>query len=767
MRFSLFKSAKAQKGELCTYERYLELSNSEDLLKLCNQIASEDDKDKRGELKKNLPVITWQAYFENRRVNNEAEPSGLFMLDIDHVESHAKLYQEKIASQIKHLGIVYVGMTASRHGIRIVAKCLPTLSSIDECQKWLSSNLKIEYDESCKDWARCSFLVHDSYTFFMDANAIWQEEAAAGTLYSNAKNPSQVNSDMEKSLNEKTDTNEVDQREGLFGGQEDYKGIPLTQIAEEWLKANGGEVTTGERNTRLFKLALRMRYITDFNAATMLRVIPSYGLPETEMKELVHHAIQGTRAQSMPKDLVDIIYSIQARRELNEENFELPPIITDTDKMPFFPPVFRQWVEISPNDFKCAVALCLLPILGTLGSKLRAKYLDGQLHSPSFQVSLEAPQASGKSFLTKITKYNLAQIIDHDEEQRQAERDYDKKVREMKLLNIKVDAKNKDEVLGSRPETMVRFVPATMSITKLLLRMNAASGLHLFALSEEIDTITKAFKRGFSSYSDLLRVSFDNGLYGQDYASENSFSGMVPIYYNMLASGTPKAMCRFYPDVEDGLVSRVCFVTLPDQFGKKMPVWREFDATQKAIVDLGLVRLNEISIQGDEVQPDHIMKMDWLNKELQAWIISQQTEAVRENDRTRDIFCRRSAVVGFRAGMLAWFLYGEKRTPTIIRNVKAFAIWVANNMLNQHLLRFQVSSSNSNTIPWESVFLKLPDVFTRDEAEKALTSEGSDTPVKMALYKWRLNGLIEVVELKGKSKFSNTKTITFKKTGRR
>ena len=184
MRFSIFKNAKAQKGQECTYERYLEVANSAELLRLCNDIAAEENADKRGELKKGLPVVTWQAFFPNRRVSKEAEPSGLFMLDIDHVENPYQLYSEKIAGRVKELGIVYCGMTASRHGVRIVAKCLPTLKSIEECQRWLAANLKVEFDGVCKDWARCSFLVHDSYTYFMDAKGIWQEEAKEGTVYS-------------------------------------------------------------------------------------------------------------------------------------------------------------------------------------------------------------------------------------------------------------------------------------------------------------------------------------------------------------------------------------------------------------------------------------------------------------------------------------------------------------------------------------------------------------------------------------------------------
>lgn len=775
MKFSIFKSAKAQQGEECTYQRYLDMANSAQLIRLCNMIADEQDKDKRSNLKKQLPVITWQAYFPGRRLIKEAQPSGLFMLDIDHVEEPFELYSKQIAGHQQELGIVYVGMTASRHGLRVVAKCRKEFTTLEQCQKWLAEKIGTEYDGVCKDLARCSFLVPDSYTYFMDNKAIWGEEPKEGTLYGindpwsefkeekTTPHPAEINDEFERALAEAenyaptkaknedapaadvqaNEAQHIDQREGLFGGVNQYKGIDLSKIATEWIEQTGG-IEEGVRNIRLYKLALRMRYICDFNPATMLRVMPNHGLPQSEMQELIRSALSKPRAADLPVDLQMVIRSMKKQENFKADDGEIPEVSTDTTKLPPLPPVIRQFVDNAPHDFKQAVLMCQLPILGALGSKLRARYIDGQMHSPSFLVSLEAPQASGKSFMRKLVDYELKSIIDHDNDQREKEREYDAKIREMKLLNIKVTKENKDEVIGSRPETLIRFVPATMSITKLLMRMFAAQGLHLFAMAEEIDTVTKAFKRGFSSFSDLLRVGFDNGLYGQDYASENSFSGIIPIYYNMLCSGTPKAMRRFYPDVEDGLVSRVAFVTLPDQFGKRMPVWKDLDSEQKKIIDRGLIALNEVSIIGDDVQPEHELKMTWLNKEMQDWILAQQAEAVKNDDRTRDIFCRRAAVIGFRAGMLAFFLYNEKPTPPIVKNVKKFAVYVANCVLSQHLLRFNIEGTGSNTNKWEKAYNALPTEFTRGQLEQALTENDYNTGIKQVLYAWKLNGLITV-----------------------
>lgn len=751
MKFSIFNSAKSQSGRLCTWNEYLTYAESDRVRRICADVRAEPDAHKRGALKAQLPVITWQAEFEGRRLNRNAKPSGLFMLDIDHIENPRKLYSEKMCHPLwktEH-GVLFVGITASGHGLRLVARCRKEFSTIDQCQKWLSSELGVEYDSSCKDFARCSYLVSSDLTLYMNAGAIWQLEAEEGTIYTNTDFVADLPANKEKKKKEeKSAVQEIDQREGLFGGISEYRGIPLETIASEWLEYTGGIPEEGERNARLFKLATRMRYICDFNSATVARCIPDCGLPKEEVAALARSACQTQRAADMPRDLKEVIERIMKRRNLTgepaTESDEDP--IGDTSKLPPLPPIIKQWAQIAPVDFRPAVVLCQLPILGALGSRLRSRYIDGVVHSPSFMVSLEAPQASGKSFMQRLVNSELAQVMERDEMQRKKEQEYDAKAREMKLLNVKVTADNKAEVLGSRPKSLIRIVPPTISVTKLLMRMEQAQGLHLFCFCPEADTMTKAFKRGFSSFSDLLRLSFDNDRAGQDYATDTSFSGVVRMYYNLLLSGTPKAMRRFYPDVEDGLISRVCFVTLPDQFGKPMPIWRTMDEKAKKICDVNLVRLDEVSMLGDDVQPEHEMKLEWLNESLKKWILMQQAEALRQDDRTRDIFCRRAAVVGFRAGMLAWFLYAEKNTPTIRNNVMRFAEWVANMMLTQHLLRFNVKGTGSNVNKWETAYAMLKDNFTRDELTTALRATGSESPTRAVVYQWKLLGIIKAIE---------------------
>ncbi len=741
MKFSVYDNVKSQKGIWCTLEQWMKYCASKRVKQICDTISqlSPDDHEAIGELKKGLPVVTWQAYFEGRRLNEQAQPSGLCILDIDKVDDPYKLWCSIVARR-EELGILLAHKTPSGHGLRLVFLCRKEFSTLDECQQWMAKEIGVEHDAACKDWARASFMVPDSYVYFYDGKLFIMEPE---TVYEvKEETPS-----SKEELQIKNDVPDI-RNPTAEPPQTFYNGIPLTEIANKWLLLNGGIPEKGSRNTRLHALAFEMRYITDFNEETLFAVIPHCELDEKQVRSLIHSACIAPRSVGLPKKLKQVLELMSPEGstfddEADEELSLNSTLSTLNTSLPPLPPLIQQVVKTAPADFKPAAILCQLPILGTLASRLRARYLDGNIHSPSFQVSLEAPQASGKSFMMRLVQMELAPILARDDEAYLEEREYSEKA---KTMGSKYTPEQRQEMLGPRPKGIIRCIPPTASITKMLMRMDNAHGLHLFSVSEEVDTVTKAFKKGFSNYSDLLRVAFDNGRYGQDYASDTSFSGVVNVYYNTLFSGTPKAMCRFYPDVEDGLVSRVCFVTLPDQMGKPMPIWSELSDKDRREVESQIARLDGISLQGDTVQREYRMELRFLNEAMQHWLDAQRQLVNQTQDRVRDTYYKRAAVVGFRAGMLAWFLYGEKPTRTYRKNTVLFATWVANYMLTQHLLRYPTDSTTSNINRWEAVYRSLGDEFSREELRNVLSANNSTTPVKKVIQQWRMLGCIETLE---------------------
>ena len=100
MIFDIFDSVKA-KGQQCTNELLLAATYSQRLIPLWNKIAECKHKEEQQRLKKMLPGVTWQAHFPNgRRVNAEAEPSGLYMVDIDGIDDPSLVYAEKVAAHL-------------------------------------------------------------------------------------------------------------------------------------------------------------------------------------------------------------------------------------------------------------------------------------------------------------------------------------------------------------------------------------------------------------------------------------------------------------------------------------------------------------------------------------------------------------------------------------------------------------------------------------------------------------------------------------------
>ncbi len=69
-----------------------------------------------------------------------------------------------------------------------------------------------------------------------------------------------------------------------------FRGVPYSDIIQQWLMLTGGEPVKGERNTRLHRLAYHLRYIADDDETLIKRILPRYGLGDREIDSLVHSA---------------------------------------------------------------------------------------------------------------------------------------------------------------------------------------------------------------------------------------------------------------------------------------------------------------------------------------------------------------------------------------------------------------------------------------------------------------------------------------------
>ena len=171
---------------------------------ICDQIKLLDgnDPDEMARLKRQLPVITPHACRftgDGTRKSANAVPSGLVMLDIDHIDNPRDFFSRCIfpvlstastASELPTTGaaelqrsdpkIHFVAITPSGHGLRIIAERKPG-ESIPDAQSRIADLCRLsEYDSVTTDLARASFLMPWSYVLYCEPLGLdFKDEAHA------------------------------------------------------------------------------------------------------------------------------------------------------------------------------------------------------------------------------------------------------------------------------------------------------------------------------------------------------------------------------------------------------------------------------------------------------------------------------------------------------------------------------------------------------------------------------------------------------------
>ena len=731
----------------CTEDIWNEIIDRPAVKNICDQIAALDPEapdfnDRKQALKRRLPIIIphARAFINNKRVSADAIPSGLAMLDVDHVDnprewwnniissfsakSASPLSDELVASSLRQHGIVLVAITASGHGIRIIGERLER-ESIEAAQLRMATALNItEYDAVTKDLARASYVVPRDYIRWIYAAGLFSEEDRPDlrelpALPPHAERPS-------------------DETEGAASAENglSYRGIPYADIVQQLMlsigAADGAE--QGERNTIYFTLANYMRYICDFDAALLLKVLPDFGLNEPERRQVIASAIGRPRKGYLPTVLQSAIAICE--RECSALG-GIPPMAKSTDlALPELPRLLKLVCRRLPEDYRPAMVIASLPILGTLATRIRFEYLDRQEQSLSFFSCITAPAASGKSFIRKPLDLLLTPINEQDAIEREKEQAYKDKLRASK------NSKNQPE----DPHACPRNNGVAISIAKLLQLLTYAEGKHLIGIGEEMDTLVKSERAGvWSQKSDIYRLAFDNAEYGQAYMSDASFNAHIKVYYNLLLTGTPNSMKRFFKDLENGLATRVCFAQLPDTSFTEIPVFAPYTEAERAEIIRWARQLD--TEQGTIVCPQ-------LSQTIANWLEAKRKQDIDADSHAMDTLRRRAGVIGFRAGMLCYLLENRKFTKT----VGQFAEWVAEyvfrnqmelwgDQLEQELTgALDIFSGERGSA--SSLLELLPAEFSNADLIKLRARKGQSvkgSAISMVLNRWRGNGKIEKI----------------------
>ena len=675
------------------------------------EILADVKQNKNLSRKKELPV--WlplaECFTNGTRKAEDAVPSGLFFLDIDEKglteELWGKVWENNLIEECR---IVYFAESAGG-GTHIWAWRTPG-STIEEDIQKLASRLGVSYDSHVTDLARCCFMVSEQYVKLLDP-AIFEP------LSEEQKKLYEVSLDsVPTEVVNQTEPNEVSE-------SQNYKGIPYEKIIQAllWKLGYGDAPAEGERNTALYTMTRYMRFICDFKEQKLFQILPHWGLADHEVMSTIKSAIGSTRPSDIPSQMKEVLSFLGASAEGGDEDSD-ESLCAPVEKE--LPGILQDLSDHAPEEFREATLIAAMPMLGTLATSVRAKYRDGKLNSPSFIVDIEAPQATGKSFVDNEFELLMDPIIKQDEVEWQKEIEYS------------LAKKNGEEV--ENPCSQIRIIEPNIGVSAFLERALYAKGKHLFTYAPEIETVLKNNKGGaWTEKNDLFRLAYDNKPWGQHRISKDSFSGKVTLYYNMVMCGTPNKCRAFFADAESGLVSRVTPVQLPDMTGAKMPHFKEWSKEEEE-----KVKRQCLCLMDEEGEID----LPLINKAIEEWDESKRQEYLQTLRYSLDVLRRRASLNGFRAGIIAYLLEGRKETERAIK----FAVWYAERCLHYQLLIYgdKIDALHNGTLSPQASkgnirYLDvLPKEFTKEDLVNLRLANNESAVVKTIIYRWVKEGKI-------------------------
>jgi hypothetical protein len=738
------------------------------------------------ELKQSLPSINFVGRSVRDRANNAMIPTQLFMIDIDHIPEDTDCRQvwDTLCMKVDYDWIVdnviLAHISPSGHGIHIIFKSqgYPTLiENMNAVNEIFNFDEYGDYDTKVKDFARVSFAFKASEILFESARLLLSTESDFGTSLVNDAFAEEVQDGDSSKTPTKTKASrtisgnvpELSDEEIKKYEQMEFRGTPLINIVKKWVE-HRGTPDAGEVHNYYNEMIKYFRNITSNNRKWLFAILPKFGHSDEECWSQIVSITKANTLSRIDKEfyfwLRDSGFWVAREGEANAlKEYMMSDEEKDSNKMPALPPVFREFVKSAPKDFHLSVINALMAIMGFLSTYVKAKYpYDDRWHTCSFFSIIYAPAGTGKGFVERL----LDKLMDYV-----TLRDAVQSMRENIYLRI-ISKKGANDKSPDLPHTSLRVIPSKNSEAEFLTKQQDNHGAHMFTYAAEMDEWAKGEKAAGGNKSDMIRVAWDNGEYGQQFKSANTFRGKVRLYWNVLITGTMAQVNNYFKNVENGLVTRCCYTTIENQEFQLATIWKPIPAKGLETIQKYCKRCDEntyetpCTVDLDEAKmlsdDEFDKQVDWQFKfkEKQevdlSWIMptiekfqkEQCDQAALAYDKARDTFRRRVGVRGFRLALLCTTLYptvGKKEKKTIIHFVEWWMHQDIECTLRLWGKKYNdiVEENTTENLAQRDVFAQLKDEFTKDDVYVVCKRENIKTRINMIIYQWKKGKHIEEV----------------------
>ena len=425
-----------------------------------------------------------------------------------------------------------------------------------------------------------------------------------------------------------------------------FKGIPYSEIISEWWKLNGGEPQEGERNVKLYQLAVNLRAICDNNRELLMEIMPSLGLDEQELRSIVESA-----CKEPPKGLSKIMQSILAMSDGRSKMSDVSHQPSDIDHL------LWEWgaeIEALAKEYPLIMDICkglkrnqypaALFVAGGLMMTLMTRCTYRFYHRPEELRRLNnstliiGDPASGKSFATRLFKLLASPIVAADKIGKEAINAYREQMR----------TKGANKEKPKKPKVVVRIHPARTSNAQFIQDMvNAVEEvngepmqLHMLTFDTELDNTLSLQKGGAYIDKQALQLkAFHNEEDGQAYSNVDSVFQEFYVIWNYIYTGTPIALKKMVNEQNfgSGLATRLTCIPLPatnfEMMSRETTV--DYDSDN---------RLKEWAEKLDKMKGE--LTVQKIVDELYDWTARRMADAAENDSKADEMLLKRCAYHG-------------------------------------------------------------------------------------------------------------------------
>ena len=360
-----------------------------------------------------------------------------------------------------------------------------------------------------------------------------------------------------------------------------FKGIPYADIIAEWWKQNGGEPQEGERNVKLYQLAISLRAICDNSRSLLMEVMPRLGLDEEELCSIVESACKEP-PKGVSKALQSVLAVVGVRGEVERDPSATLGMTKGGEALGMTKALW-EWgaqIEAMSEDYPIIKDItkglkrnqypAALFVAGGLLMTLMTRCTYRFYHRPEELRRLNnstliiGDPASGKSFATRLFKLLASPIVEADKVGKEAINAYREQMR----------TKGANKEKPKKPKVVVRIHPARTSNAQFIQDMVNAKEevdgepmqLHMLTFDTELDNTLSLQKGGAYIDKQALQLkAFHNEEDGQAYSNVDSVFQEFYVIWNYIYTGTPIALKKMVNEQNfgSGLATRLTCIPLP------------------------------------------------------------------------------------------------------------------------------------------------------------------------------------------------------------